>query len=64
MEITEENVRKFVQQHSGAGKDTRMMIAAFKFRFNYCEKKDFDFKRLATESLHKKEHRFLEKDEL
>ena len=53
-----------MQQHSGAGKDTRMMIAAFKFRFNYCEKKDFDFKRLAAESLHKKEHRFLEKDEL
>ena len=41
-----------------------MLVAALKFRFNYCEKRDFDFSRLKKESQHKREHRCLTKEEL
>ena len=41
-----------------------MAIAALKFRFNYCEKKRFDFSRLKKESNDKKPHRCLHKEEL
>ena len=41
-----------------------MAIAALKFRFNYCEKRGFDFSRLKKESKNKKPHRFLPNEEL
>jgi hypothetical protein len=34
-----------------------MLVAALKFRFNQCEKKDFAFKRLASSSKKKRPHR-------
>jgi hypothetical protein len=42
-EIEEDEVRKYIQLQAG---DTRMLVAALKFRFNFCEKRDFDFKKL------------------
>jgi hypothetical protein len=43
-----------------------MMVAALKFRFNYCENKDFDFSRLIKEAApdRKKPHLAIEKREL
>jgi hypothetical protein len=42
-EIEEEHMRKYVQEQPG---DTRMLVAALTFRFKFCEKREFDFKRL------------------
>jgi hypothetical protein len=41
-----------------------MAIAALKFRFNFCEKRRFDFSRLKKESNNKKPHRCLSAGEL
>jgi hypothetical protein len=46
-EIEEDQVREFIFQEGKKGKDTNMLVAALKFRFNQCEKKDFRFTRLA-----------------
>lgn len=36
-----------------------MLIAALKFRFNFCEKKKFTFKRLIKESKKKNPHKVI-----
>jgi hypothetical protein len=46
------------------GKSTKMLVAALKFRFNFCEKRDFDFKRLIKASETKHLHRVLSQDEI
>ena len=62
----ESSVREFIQEHAAAGKSTKMMVAALKFRFNYCEKRGFDFSRLIKEAApdRKKPHQALGKKEL
>jgi hypothetical protein len=42
------------------------MVAALKFRFNYCEQRNFDFSRLIKDSdpSRKRPHRALKKEEL
>jgi hypothetical protein len=65
-EVTEQEVRQHIQEHSNAGKSTKMMVAALKFRFNYCEKRSFDFSRLIKEAApdRKHPHRALKNGEL
>lgn len=63
-QIEEEHVRRFVQEHSNEGKSTGVMVAALRFRFNTCEKRGFDFKRLVKDSSSKKDHRCLSEEEL
>lgn len=41
-----------------------MLVAALKFRFNQCEKKKFNFKRLATSSKKKKPHKAISAEAL
>lgn len=44
--VEEENVREFIQEYALNGLNTMVVVAALKFRFNECEKRDFSFKRL------------------
>jgi integrase len=66
MTPTEQDVRHYIQEYSGAGKSTKMLVAALKFRFNYCEKRGFDFSRLIKQAApdRKRPHRALKKDQL
>jgi hypothetical protein len=41
-----------------------MLVAALKFRFKQCEKKDFTFRRLATDSKEKRPHKAITEKEL
>jgi hypothetical protein len=47
-----------------AGKSTRMLIAALRFRFNECEGNDYSFKRLGRDSTKKRPHKALTVEEL
>jgi hypothetical protein len=38
-EVEEKHAREFVNEYSIAGKNTLVLVAALKFRFNYCEKR-------------------------
>jgi predicted metal-dependent hydrolase len=57
-------VREFIFQEGNKGKDTHMLVSALKFRFSQCEKKKFNFKRLAASSQMKKPHRAITAAEL
>jgi hypothetical protein len=50
MEPSEQDVRQYIQMHSDSGKSTKMLVAALKFRFNYCEKRGYHFSRLIKEA--------------
>jgi hypothetical protein len=41
-----------------------MLVAALKFRFNQCEKKEFNFRRLARNSKSKRPHQAISAAEL
>jgi hypothetical protein len=41
-----------------------MLVAALRFRFNQCEKKEFDFKRLARNSQSRQPHKAVTTQEL
>lgn len=57
-------MREFIFFEGNKGKDTHMLVAALKFRFNQCEKKEFNFKRLATGSKEKRPHKIISAEEL
>lgn len=44
--VLEYHVREYVQSYIDGGKNTSVLIAALKFRFNECENKAFSFKHL------------------
>jgi hypothetical protein len=54
--VEEDNVREFVQEYTNKGQNTMVLVAALKFRFNYCEKRDFSFKKLIQKSEHEHPH--------
>lgn len=53
-----------MKEYAAAGKDTMVLVAALKFRFNHCEKRSFSFKKLLKKSENKHSHRVLTKEEL
>lgn len=58
-QITEENAQEYVQSWVAAGKSTKELITALKYRFNDCEKRGFTFKKLGKSSKNKRPHRAL-----
>jgi hypothetical protein len=52
----EEHIREYVGLQAG---DTKVLVAALKFRFTYCEKRDIDFSRLRKNSAAKRPHKCL-----
>lgn len=62
--VTERAVREHIQEASKQGKSTKMMVAALKFRFNFCEGKSFDFRRLIKQSARPQPHQALKKTQL
>jgi hypothetical protein len=56
MRELEEHIREYIGLQEG---DTKVLVAALKFRFNYCEKRDIDFTRLRKSSAAKRPHKCL-----
>lgn len=63
-EVQEVHARDFVSEYVSTGKDSNMVIAALRFRFNFCEKKEFSFKGLRKGSKSKKPHKVISSVEL
>ncbi|CDW82327.1 integrase family protein [Stylonychia lemnae] len=57
--ILERHAREYVSIFIEEGKSTQTLIAALKFRFNYCERLGFNFKGLLKQSESLNTHKFL-----
>lgn len=57
-------MRKYVNDHHAAGKSTKVLTAALIFRLDFCENRNFDFKRLAKGSENKRPHKAITNEEL
>ena len=62
--IEEDHVRDFVSEYVKAGQDSNIVIAALSFRFNFCEKRRFNFKGLRKQSKSPKPHKVMGHAEL
>ena len=62
--IEEHHAREFIGLMITGNKGTSSLIAALKFRFNYCERKAFVFKGLQKASKHENPHKVVPPDVL
>ena len=62
--VEERHAREFVTLYITAGKSTKILISALKFRFNECEKSRFSFKGLNKKSETQKPHQAISREQL
>jgi hypothetical protein len=61
---SEADAREYVATQLLLGRDTRALIAALRFRFNFCEKRSYSFKGLSKKSKQEKPHKIIRPENL